>query len=110
MTDSGIASKATSSPSSAARSDHSAMTVPSEMRGGSGDSLRRQAVGRHTGSVSVTNSSHQFGKIDIQSVICIISSRRWSMLWRLSVFASILFSILLYWGCGFQISIDDYYT
>lgn len=64
MTDSGIASKATSSPSSAARSDHSAMTVPSEMRGGSGDSLRRQAVGRHTGSVSVTNSSHQFGKIE----------------------------------------------
>ena len=61
MTDSGIASKATSSPSSAARSDHSAVVVQGQARGGSGDSLRRQAVGRHSVSANIANNSHQSG-------------------------------------------------
>ncbi|KAK7101886.1 protein CFAP20DC-like [Littorina saxatilis] len=62
VTDSGIASKATSSTSSAAaRSDQSAVTMSTDTRNGSGDALRRQAVGRNIGSVS-TNHSQLFGQ------------------------------------------------
>ena len=69
--DSGIASKTSSATSSALRAEHSPVHSSGEAREGSGDSLRRRAVGRTLLSVNTFNSKlhgQYFG-----TVLCVFS-------------------------------------